>query len=233
MKLMATTLTASTVLALMAGTVFAASLDRAGTWTSSATYDANATRSVENLINDGSFEQGPPPASAWTENSNSPTCEWIGDWAGAWYLSGWHGFFDYWAGGYCYDDFGVPFAVTSSVSQTLHIAPEFAAISFYYASYRPDGDDAPLDDDHVYVAVDGVELWTMPMTTENDTYPEWVGPVVVDLTTYAGQDVQLTFGGVSEGDFTGNVRFDYINWEPTEPTPVMPTTWGSIKATYR
>ncbi|MEZ4650014.1 MAG: hypothetical protein R3E97_14735 [Candidatus Eisenbacteria bacterium] len=44
-------------------------------------------------------------------------------------------------------------------------------------------------------------------------------PIVVDLTAYAGQDVSLTFGGVSDGEFTGNFRFDYVNWEPTEPTP--------------
>lgn len=31
------------------------------------------------LINDGSFEYGPPPGSAWTETS-STACEWIGDW---------------------------------------------------------------------------------------------------------------------------------------------------------
>ncbi|MEZ4650013.1 MAG: hypothetical protein R3E97_14730 [Candidatus Eisenbacteria bacterium] len=54
----ATSLTASTVLALMVGTAFAATLDRAGTWSPTASHEQNATRGTENLVNDGSFRAG-------------------------------------------------------------------------------------------------------------------------------------------------------------------------------
>ena len=63
------------------------------------------------LINDGSFENGPPPGSAWTEVT-STACEWIGDWSAVWGVAAHDGTYDYWAGGYCG---GVP--TTSSVSQ--------------------------------------------------------------------------------------------------------------------
>lgn len=220
------------VLGLVAGSVGAASLDRNGNWTPSVFYQHNGPGGSRGMINDGSFEQGPPPASAWTEVSNSPNCEWIGDFSGAWYVSAWHGYMDYWAGGYCIDDMGQSFPVTSSVTQTVHVPSDSTGLTFYYVSFRPDADDNPPDGDHVYVAVNGVEIWTMDLTRANDTYPYWTGPIHLDLGAYGGQDISLSFGGISVGEATGNVRFDYIEWVPG-PTPVESSSWGTIRALYR
>jgi hypothetical protein len=220
------------ILTLVAGPAGAAWLDRDGTWVPSEFHQATGPVGPRTLINDGSFEQGPPPASAWTEVSNSPNCEWIGDFASAWYVSSWDGYFDYWAGGYCYDDLGQVFPVTSSVTQALQVPVESSTLSFFYVSYRPDVDDNPPDGDHVYVAVNGVEVWGMELIQANDTYPSWVGPIPVDLGNYGGQDVSLSLGGVSVGDVTGNVRFDYIEFV-AGPTAVPSSGWGSIKALYR
>ena len=52
------------------------------------------------LVNDGSFEKGPPPASAWTETTGN-LCEWIGDWSAVWGAAAYDGVNDYWGAGYC------------------------------------------------------------------------------------------------------------------------------------
>jgi hypothetical protein len=233
MKSVARLLSAPAVLVLAVGSAAAASLDRDGTWAPSEFYQSQGPTLTRGLVNDGSFEQGPPPASAWTEVSNSPLCEWIGDFSGQWYVSAWHGYQDYWAGGYCLDELGVRFAVTSSVTQTVHVPADSTRLTFYYVSFRPDLDDDPFDGDHVYVAVNGSEVWAMEMTRANDTYPYWTGPVLVDLAAYGGQDISLSFGGISVGELTGNVRFDYIVWEESGPTPAEASSWGSIKERFR
>ncbi len=186
---------------------------------------------VDALVFDGSFELGPPPASAWTEVNNS-TCERIGDFSGEWYVSAYDGMYDYWAGGYCVDSLGVRFPVTSSVSQNVSVPADSAMLSFYYIAFRPDEDDVPADGDHAYVAVNGVELWTLPLIRANNTYPSWVGPITVDLGAYAGQSVELSFGGVPVGDITGNARFDYIEFIYAL-TPVESVSWGKVKSLYR
>lgn len=219
-------------LALVAGVAGAATLDRDGAWTPSVYYENSTVGGVRGMLNDGSFEQGPPPASAWTEVSNSPNCEWIGDHSGAWYVSSWHGYMDYWAGGYCTDDLGQSFPVTSSVTQTVHVPSDSTGLTFYYVSFRPDADDNPPDGDHVYVAVNGVEVWSMELIRANDTYPYWTGPIHLDLGIYGGQDISLSVGGISVGEATGNVRFDYFEWVPG-PTAVEGSTWGAVKALYR
>jgi hypothetical protein len=184
------------------------------------------------LIQDGSFELGPPPASAWTEANNS-ACERIGDFSGEWYVSAYDGLYDYWAGGYCVDPgTGQRFPVISSVTQTVTVPADRAMLSFYYIAFRPDPDDNPPDGDRAYVAIDGVEIWTLEFVQANNTYPNWVGPILVDLSAYAGQSIELTFGGVPVGEVTGNARFDYIEFVFT-PTPVEPSSWGRLKALYR
>ncbi len=233
MKPVASLVSLLALLSLCAGVAAAASLDRDGTWVPAVFYQQNAPAGSRGLINDGSFEQGPPPASAWTEASNSPDCEWIGDFASAWYVSSWDGYFDYWAGGYCYDSYGQAFAVTSSVTQTLQVPIDETSLSFFYVSFRPDADDVPPDGDHVYVAVNGTEVWSLEMVTANNTYPIWTGPIVVDLAAWAGQSISLSFGGISVGTVTGNVRFDFIESIPGEPTPSESNSWGTIKAIYR
>ncbi|HQN39748.1 MAG TPA: hypothetical protein PLQ31_09485, partial [Thermoanaerobaculia bacterium] len=56
-------------------------------------------------------------------------------------------------------------------------------------SYRPDDDDADLD--QAYVQVNGTTVWTWDLIQENDTYPDWVEQIV-DLSAWAGQNVTLS-----------------------------------------
>jgi hypothetical protein len=184
------------------------------------------------LLYDGSFELGPPPASGWTETT-SPASERIGDWSGIWYKAAYEGTYDYWAGGY--DDlYGL--GITSSVRQTLTVPADSAALTFHYLAWRVDPDDSPADGDSVYVAVNGVRMWRMAMTTANNTRPAglltWSDAVRLDLRAWAGQSIELTFGGASEGDFTGNVRFDAVEFLPST-VPVEARSWGSVKTAYR
>lgn len=164
------------------------------------------------LVNDGSFENGPPPGSAWTEVTNS-TCEWIGDWSGVWGVGAYDGTQDFWAGGYCS---GV--STTSSVSQASIAVPATDNnLHFHYMMYRPDPDD-PTPDDYVYLKVNGTTVWQMDMTQANDTYPNWA-EAVVPLAAYASTNVTLEFGAVSTGASTGNVRYDYIFMGEPPPPP--------------
>jgi hypothetical protein len=214
---------------MIAGTVSAASVDKAGTWTPSTIYPQVPVGGPRALINDGSFENGPPAGSSWTEVSDQ-ACEWIGDWSTAWGVSAFDGIYDYWSGGYC----GlVP--TSSSVTQTVLVPVGATTLSFYYIAFRPDPDDAPYDGDHAYVKVNGVEKWTLPFVQANDTYPNWVGPVTVDLSAYAGNNVSLSLGADSfagVAGLTGNLRFDYVEFI-TGPTPTAQVTWGSVKSLYR
>src|SRR5262245_56601121 len=131
----------------MAASAGASSLDRAGTWTPGKLEPQVPPAFLGGgLINDGSFELGPPPASAWTEVGN-PLCGRIGDFSGVWYVSAFDGTNDYWAGGYC-DDGSGPVPVISSVTLTISIAAETTQLSFYYIAFRPDADDVPRDGDH-------------------------------------------------------------------------------------
>jgi hypothetical protein len=220
------------ILAITAAVSASASLDRAGTWTPIELQPPVPAPGIGGyLINDGSFELGPPPASAWTEVSDPP-CERIGDFSGIWYVSAFDGTQDYWAGGYCDGGSGnVP--VTSSVTQTITMPPNATFwLNFTYIALRPDADDAPDDGDRAYVTVNGVEVWSLPLVRANDTYPDWSELVVIDMSAYRDQKVSLSFGGVSVGDVTGNLRFDYIGII-ADLGPVEPSTWGALKALYR
>jgi hypothetical protein len=212
--------------AISVGAASANTLDKSGTWFPVDTYPVDAPGGVRALINDGSFEQGPPPGSAWTEVSDQP-CEWIGNFSSIWGVAPLDGSYDYWAGGYC----GLP--TSSSVTQTVLVPAGSTTLSFYYISYRADADDVPPDGDKAYVKVNGVEKWALPFTLANNTYPFWTGPITVDLSAYAGQNVSLSLGGLSVGSLTGNLRFDYIEFVAGGPTPTESTTWGVVKSLYR
>ncbi len=189
----------------------AQSLIAAGPFAPSMQPVAPMTRSPAALINDGSFENGPPPASAWTEVTNTG-CEWIGDWSGVWGVAAYDGTYDFWAGGYCS---GAP--TTSSVEQTIAVPATDATLSFQYLAYRPDPDDA--DADTAYIQVNGTTVWTLDLVGANNTYPNWVN-ATVDLSAYAGQSVALKLGAVSAGAQTGNVRFDYLEFVAPPIPPV-------------
>ena len=163
------------------------------------------------LVNDGSFENGPPPGSAWTEVTNS-TCEWIGDWSGVWGAGAKDGTFDFWAGGYCG---GTP--ASSSVAQSgIAVPATDNMLHFWIMSYRPDPDDPDLD--QAYLQVNGVTVWTYDLIVANDTFPNWVEKTF-DMSPYANQNVELKFGANSAGASTGNIRFDYISIGEPPPPP--------------
>jgi hypothetical protein len=169
------------------------------------------------LVNDGSFENGPPPASAWTETTNN-LCEWIGDWSGIWGAAAYDGTYDYWAAGYCS---GLP--STDSVEQTITV-PASGVLSFWYMAYRPDSDDAAVDT--AYISVDGTVVWSLDLIQANDTYPNWV-QASVDLSAYAAQTVNLKLGANSFGDLTGNIRFDFLEF-PTGCDLPSDIPWLSV-----
>jgi hypothetical protein len=154
------------------------------------------------LVNDGSFENGPPPSSAWTETSNN-ACEWIGDWSAVWGAAAYDGVYDYWGGGYCS---GVP--STDSVEQAITV-PAGGQLSFWYLAYRVDSDDAAVD--VAYVEVDGNVVWSLDLTEANNTFPDWEN-VLIDMSAYSGQAVTLRLGTNSFGDQTGNIRFDFVEF---------------------
>ncbi len=158
-------------------------------------------------IQDFSFEQGPPPASAWTLAANN-TCGWIGNHSSAWGINAaHHGVNSYWAGGYC----GTPSSPsTDSVTQTITVPTSSGnqTLSFWLLSYRPSADD-PTPDDYFRVLVNSTVIYSRNMTRANDTYPNWL-QVTLNLSAYAGSTVQLRFTGVSNGALTGNVLVDEI-----------------------
>jgi hypothetical protein len=229
-----TTRIAMTIAAALfvAGIAAGASLDRAGVWTGQPPARPDGpTAPSRALINDGGFEQGPPPASAWTEVVVG-SCEWIGDNSGAWYVSAYEGTNDVWLGGYCDDGAGGYGPATTTVTQDVSVPAGATTLAFHYIALRLDADDEPADGDRAYVAVDGAEVWTLPFVSADNTYPDWTGPVEIDLGAWAGQTVSLTFGGVGVGDATGNIRFDAIEFVAGS-TPAELASWGALKSMYR
>jgi len=166
-----------------------------------------APQAMQLLVNDGSFENSP---TDWHLTSNG-ACQWIDNWYSAWGVPAYDGSMDYWSGGYCYNNAYIP--TTSSVTQTLTIPANAHYLGFKYLAYRPDVDDA-TPNDYAYVAVDGTPLWTLDSIQANNTFPNWE-TAEVDISAFAGQEVTLTLGFVSNADgtadYTGNVRFDYVH----------------------
>lgn len=156
-------------------------------------------------IQDFSFEQGPPPASAWTETTNN-SCQWIGNFSSSWGITtSHHGVNSYWAAGYCNNSVS-----TDSVAQTVTVPPAASnpVLTFWLLSYRPSADD-PTPDDLFYFKVNNVTRYSRYMTQANNTYPYWQ-QVSINMSGYGGQTVQLKFGADSYGSLTGNVLVDDI-----------------------
>lgn len=153
------------------------------------------------LINDGSFENGPPPASAWTEWADN-SCEWITDPSGPWGISAYQGTYAYWACGYC----GPP--SSDYVQQTISVPSDAAQLKFMANYYRVDSDD-PSAPDYLYVKINGTTVFTKELKQANNTYPSWTEETV-NISSYAGQGITLRFEGSGAGSLTGNVLVDYI-----------------------
>jgi Zn-dependent metalloprotease len=229
--------TAASEVAMRANTVYLSSssqyIDSREAWISAADDLGYDTATVEDvwdavgvipslppgdLINDGSFENGPPPASAWTEWS-STGCEWIQNPSGVWGIPAYDGTYAFWAGGYCSGP------NSNHVEQTIDIPAGATNLGFWMVFYRPDDDDPP-NNDVFTVSINGTPIFTRDIAQANNTYPNWVEQVV-DISTYAGQTVILRFEGSSTGDLTGNVLVDYIYIAETQEDPdidVSPTS---------
>ena len=173
------------------------------------------------LISDGSFENGPPPASAWTEWSDTPACPTgIVDPQSSGYPPAYDGMYVYWAGGYCEG------LVTRSgyVEQEIYVPIHVLALRFQTLFYRPDQDDP--DPDVFTVSIDGVPVFSRDMTQANDTFPNWVEQTV-DLAPYRDQNVILRIEAASTGDLTGNVLVDFITVDVSTSIPTL-NEWGLI-----
>jgi hypothetical protein len=174
------------------------------------------------LVNDGGFENGPPPGSAWTEGTTT-VCEWITDPTSVFGIPAYEGTYVFWAGGYC--PLGV--ANIDSVSQMVSLPAGTSLLSFWIYADRGDPDDDDLD--VAYVAINGTYVWQRLISTANNT-GVWVNQNV-DVSSYAGQTVELRLGGRGVG-LTGNVLFDAIE-TLLGPTKTRTSTWGAIKTIYR
>jgi hypothetical protein len=180
---------------------------------------ARPIRAADTPLPDGSFENGPPPASGWVEVINTPTdcstaiSNWASDWNG---LAAPAGSLDFWAGGYC-DGTADQKKITAAVSQSVTVPNSVPVLKFKYASYRVDTDDV-AGNDVAKIAVDGTDtVWSFDASkSSSNTFNGSTGGFVdgkVDLCAYAGQQVLLSVGLVpGSGDYVANVRFDHFRW---------------------
>lgn len=154
-------------------------------------------------ISDGDFENGPPPASDWTELNSGYNR--ILDPTSGWGISAHGGTYAWWGGGYYYG------AIESnSITQTVSIPSTGGnTLQFYANFYRVDADD-PTPDDIFRVKINGTTVYSKNLTSGNETYPSWE-KIQVDIGSYAGQSVTLMFGVTSIGSATGNVLIDDVS----------------------
>jgi hypothetical protein len=164
-------------------------------------------------VNDGSFELGPPPASAWTEESTTSECGTaIGDWSETFGITTPDGVYSFWAGGLCTG--GTNLSRENRVIQEISVPSEDPYLIFWYLAYRSSTDQAP-GSDVGYVEVEGTEVWTYDIstkaaTTDGDDPEICFLPARVDLTAHAGQTVELVVGIDIDAEdlLRGNVLFD-------------------------
>ena len=165
------------------------------------------------LINDGSFENGPPAASAWTEWKNPAGTSRIVDPLSEWGLNSYDGTYSWWGGGYTGAQNDIP--VSNYVEQEITIPADATQLKFYMISHRPDPDD-PAPADFFYVSINSATTpFALELVQANDSPGcpgacEWEEKSV-DISAYAGQTVTLRFEAQSDGSSdTGNVLVDYI-----------------------
>lgn len=177
---------------------------------------APAAAKAPDQILDAGFENGPPPASSWTEYTNT-TCEWIMDITGVWGMPAHTGTYCWWGGGFCG---GGP--NSNHVEQSVHIPADAVELHFFTCFYRPDPDD-PTPDDIFRVTVNGTPLLTTNLVRAADTYPNW-SEQAVNVAAYANQTVTLRLEVVSAGTSTGNVLVDDLSFT-LNPIPTV-NAWG-------
>ena len=166
------------------------------------------------LINDGSFENGPPDASAWTEWKDPDNSSRIVDPSSEWSVTvtSYDGTYSWWGGGYTGAQNDIP--VSNYVEQEIIIPSGATQLRFQMISYRSDADD-PSPEDVFAVIISGETVFSLDMVQANDSPGcpdacEWEEQSV-DISGCTGQTVTLRFYAESgDSDYTGNVLVDYI-----------------------
>jgi hypothetical protein len=167
---------------------------------------------------DGSFENGAPPDSLWTETTDHPAdCPTgIFDSQAVFQAKAPDGVITYWAGGFC--NGSTPGAITGSVSQIVDVPVDDPSLELWYLGYRSDANEAPLSD-VAYISVDGTDVWTRDastgaLNTWNTAHSgRCFRATAVDLGAYAGQQVELELGmRAGAGNGVGNVVFDDLRF---------------------
>jgi hypothetical protein len=167
-------------------------------------------------VSDGSFEQGPPPGSEWSEVINTPTnCpSGIEDWSFPEALDApaVDGVMTYWAGGYCPGPTNVG-AVEGWVEQDVAVPSSTPILIFWYAAFRDDPAES-AGSDVAFIDVGGNEQWSLDVSTAANDTNDGDGtrcfvPARIDLSAFAGQVVELRVGLDSDlSELVGNVFFD-------------------------
>jgi hypothetical protein len=165
---------------------------------------------------DGSFEQGPPPGSEWSEVINTPTnCpSGIWDWSdpSALGAAAPDGTMSFWAGGYCPGPTDVG-AVEGWVEQDVTVPASAPVLIFWYAAFRDDPAES-AGSDVAFVDINGFEQWSVDVSTAANDTDDGAGnrcfvPARLDLGAFAGQVVELRVGLDSDlSELVGNVFFD-------------------------
>jgi len=170
-------------------------------------------RAGETPLSDGGFENGPPPASAWSETTNQAAdCPSnIGDWSSIWGLAASEGSLDFWAGGACLVD-NAYLPISSAVGRLIDVPASEPILRFRYAAFRVDPDDT-ANNDVVYIRVNGIVVWGLDVSKQSsNTFDGASGGFVdgaVDLCASAGSAAFLTVTlAPGAGSNVGNVRFD-------------------------
>lgn len=160
------------------------------------------------LINDGGFEMGPPPTSAWTvgDASSCPTIEW----SGVEGVTPKTGLFMFYGGGYCK---GV--AAPNSVSQSVTIPNGTKSLTFWIYSIREGADDSD-NDDVLRVLFGNSLLYSYPLNTASNT-DAWK-KMTLDVSMFAGKTDTLIFETLNRGNEKnfGHVFVDDISLETAD-----------------
>ncbi len=161
-------------------------------------------------VPDGSFENGAPPASSWTETTASACGTGIGSWS-AYLTTAPDGSNSFWSGNDCTLDHN---EIENSVTQSVAVPSDPPILIFWYLAYRIDTDDSE-GTDVAYVSVNGTDKWTLDASTGatntvgNGDYLCY-RPARIDLSTFAGTTVSLKVGmtPTQSDNGAGNVVFD-------------------------
>ncbi len=177
------------------------------------------------LLPDGDFERLP---ATWQEGGEEECLSRLGDWYQITAVPAYQSQQHFWAGGGCRVA-GVVRPMSNYIEQAVYVSPAGSTLYFHYLPLRVDP-DSETPDDYGFLQVNGVEVWRLDLTSENDSHNAWKW-AAVDLSAYAGQTVTLRLGGVNGELFgLGNIFFDLIGFGATAVS-LANVTGGEISYT--